>query len=293
MLSHPETPDQKPSVYFLETDNQPTEKRLSRFGSVTFGSSVKFLEFFITVFITLLLFGTPDAAGSGLLYDRLWGGFSTPVTGRSAEQLHNAGRAANDLNGTIIAPGGIFSFNELVGGRETGRGYLRAPMITERGDLQDVPGGGICQLATTIYNAALYAGLEVVERHPHSRRVTYVPPGRDATIAGWCKDLKLRNPHQLPVMLRIVSQRGRLTAGIWSVEEKNFQVQLHTESITLEPATAIIKSAGRDRLRLQRGGKGVAVVTRRSIRKGDLVTEKVLSEDIYPPPSRIVAGDEL
>jgi vancomycin resistance protein VanW len=254
---------------------------------------MKFLGLFVPVFIIAVLFGCPDGAGAGALYDRLWGGFSTPVAGRSVEQLHNAGRAANDLNGTIIAPGGIFSFNELVGGRESGKGYTRAPVITDRGDLQDAPGGGICQLATTIYNAALYSGLDVVERHPHSRLVTYVPAGRDATIATWRKDLKLRNPHQVPLMLRIVFVGGRLTASFWSVEDKNFQVQLHTDSIPLDPETAVIKSAGRDGLRLQRGGKGVSVITRRSFRKGDVVTEKIISEDIYPPPSRILAGDAL
>jgi hypothetical protein len=116
----------------------------------------------ISVFITAIicLFAVlplKTAIGAEGGYKYLWGGFSTSLIGRSPAQMQNAGRAALDIDGIIIPPGGVFSFNKLVGGRDREKGYMRAPMIDGSGYLQDIPGGGICQLATTIYNAALYA----------------------------------------------------------------------------------------------------------------------------------------
>jgi vancomycin resistance protein VanW len=242
----------------------------------------------IIFLFTLYPFMTAKGAEGGYKY--LWSGFSTTLVGRSPEQIHNAGRAALDLNGTIIPPGCVFSFNKLVGARDGEKGYARAPMIDGSGYLQEIPGGGICQLATTIYNAALYAGLEIVERHPHSRAVSYVSPGRDATIATWRKDLKLKNPHRLPLVLRIDLKDRRITASFWSIEEKRFEVEILTESIPLEPDTAAAKSAGSDCRGGQPGGTGFSAITRRYLRKGGHVSEQTLSHDFYPPPSRILEG---
>lgn len=244
----------------------------------------------VLIFI-LILSALSIAQGADGGYRSLWGGFSTSLAGRSAMQIHNSGRAARDLDGIIIPAGGTFSFNEHVGSRDSGKGYVQAPMINDFGYLQDITGGGICQLATTIYNAALYAGLEIVERHPHSRAVSYVPPGRDATIASWRKDLKLRNPFKTPLVLRIIIKDQRLTASFWSTENKPFMVELHTDSIPLEPATATAESAGMAGIRAQTGGKGFSVITRRTVRTGALVREQTLSRDFYPPPSRILEGD--
>jgi vancomycin resistance protein VanW len=244
----------------------------------------------VQIFILILsALGNAEGAEGGSR--SLWSGFSTSLAGRSAMQIHNAGRAARDLDGIIIPPGGTFSFNEHVGSRDSGKGYVQAPMINDSGYLQDTTGGGICQLATTIYNAALYAGLDIAERHPHSRAVSYVPPGRDATIASWRKDLKLHNPYMAPLVLRITMKDQRLTASFWSTENKPFMVELHTDSIPLEPETATGVSVGVAGFRGQTGGKGFSVITRRTVRTGELVREQILSRDFYPPPSRILQGD--
>jgi vancomycin resistance protein YoaR len=239
----------------------------------------------ISIFSLSALNNSEGAEGG---YRFLWSGFSTSLAGRSPMQIHNAGRAARDLDGIIIPPGRTFSFNEHVGSRDGGKGYVRAPMINDLGYLQDIPGGGICQLATTIFNAALYAGLEIVERHPHSRAVSYVPPGRDATIATWRKDLKLRNPHKAPLVLRIRMEDQRVTASFWSTEDKTFQVEIHSDSIPLEPATATAESAGMTGLRGQTGGKGFSVITTRTVRTRGQVREQIISRDFYPPPSIIL-----
>jgi vancomycin resistance protein VanW len=247
---------------------------------------------YVQIFILFLIL-LPFKAAGGCVgnYTYLWGGFSTSLSGRSPAQIHNAARAARDLEEVIIPPGGGFSFNDHVGSRDGKKGYELAPMINEKGYLKDIPGGGICQLATTIYNAALYAGLEIVERHPHSRAVFYVPPGRDATIATWRKDLKLRNPHMVPVMLRIIITEARMTAVFWSIERKPFQVEIRTDSTPVKPETVAAGSAGLAGVCSQAGGKGFSVVTRRLISKDGKVEDRILSRDFYPPPTRILAGE--
>ena len=186
----------------------------------------------------------------------------------------------------------MFSFNEKVGARDAVKGYRPAPIINDQGGLSEIPGGGICQLATTIYNAALEAGLEIVERHPHSRSVGYVPPGRDATILTWRKDLKLRDPHSFPLMLRVKVAENRLTAGFWSLVDKSFQVRVFSDVVAVDPQAVTSRSAGQSGAIVQSGGRGFSVVTRRRVIREGTATEEVLSRDFYPPPSRIVGDAE-
>lgn len=240
------------------------------------------------VILMLMLIALSSSASAAETYSHLWSGFATPLGGRSPEQRRNVARAAAALNGTVIQPGRGFSFNEIVGARDSDKGYLTAPMIDTDGTLRDVPGGGICQLATTIYNAALLAGMQMVERHPHSRAVHYVPPGRDATIASWRKDLKFMNPHDVPLLLTVELSDGRLTVALRGAREKPFSVDLRSDSVSLEPETAVI-SGGRDGMKAQRGAEGYAVITRRITNRNGIVIEELLSEDNYPPPSRLIA----
>jgi vancomycin resistance protein YoaR len=242
------------------------------------------------VFLLLLLFLVPGVE-AGTLYSHLWGGFATSLAGRSPQQRGNAARAALDLDGVIIPSGGTFSFNERVGARDTLKGYVPAPIINDRGGLSDTPGGGICQLATTIYNAALEAGLEIVERHPHSRSVGYVPPGRDATILTWRKDLKLRNPHGVPLTLKVAVGEDRLTAGFWSVEARPFRVTILSDILPVEPEAVVTGEGDRPGSLVQAGGRGYSVITRRSVVREGTAKEEILSRDFYPPPSRILAGE--
>jgi len=224
-------------------------------------------------------------------YPHLWGGFATSLVVRSAEQRANARRAAMDLDGMLIPPGAVFSFNERVGARDPMKGYVPAPIINDQGGLSHIAGGGICQLATTVYNAALEAGMEIVERHPHSRAVGYVPPGRDATILTWRKDLKLRNPHRLPLLLRVSFGEDRLTAAFWSVAERPFRVRISSDVIPVEPDSAVSGRDGTQGAAIQPGGKGFSVITRRTVVRDGEVTEEILSRDFYPAATRILPGD--
>lgn len=238
--------------------------------------------------VSVILHAGKAAAAGTPSFPHLWGGFSTAMSGRTAGQRGNAARAALDLDGALIAPGALFSFNDRVGARDAAKGYTPAPVLGARGDLSDVAGGGICQLATSIYNAALEAGMEVIERHPHSRAVEYVPPGRDATITTWRKDLKLRNPHRFPLLLRLRVAEGRLTAGFWSVANKPFRVLITSDIIPLEPETVLSGPAPLPQGASSPGNRGFSVVTRRIVIGEGADREETLSRDTYPAPTRIL-----
>jgi len=238
------------------------------------------------MFILLLLLSitTPSRAAESP-FPHLWSGYATSLKGRSPEQRHNATLAGRYINGFIIPPNGIFSFNELVGARNRGKGYDAAPFLNAAGLLEETPGGGICQLASTIYNAGLLGGLEVIERHPHSRSVLHVPPGRDATIASWRKDLKLRNPFPQPLLVKVSTDNDRLIVSLRSIMEKPFSVEIISEQVPLEPQ-AVAGTGGKT----QKGMRGFSTSTWRITKKGTVEEKELLSEDTYPPPSRIIAG---
>jgi len=238
--------------------------------------------------LLLLLISGQQSLAADPAFSRLWGGFSTSLQLRSDQQRHNTATAARDLDLIIIAPGETFSFNGRVGARDPGKGYRAAPIIIASGLLQDIPGGGICQLASTIYNAGLLAGMQVVERHPHSRAVGHVPPGRDATIASWRKDLKLKNPHPYPLQLRIALNQNRLTSSWYGPLEKPFSVEITVSRTRLLPDTVVAGSSAATPH--QPGASGFATETRRMITENGQLRNELISQDMYPAPSRVLAG---
>ncbi len=135
--------------------------------------------------------------------------FSTSGGG-SAGRSDNLYVSAKYMNGYILAPGDVFSFNQATGPRTLERGYSMAPVVGGVGI-----GGGVCQVATTLYNAARLAGLEIVERHPHSIQVGYVPPGRDATVTDYI-DMKFRNSTDKFIQIRSGAGGGHVWVQLWS-----------------------------------------------------------------------------
>lgn len=242
----------------------------------------------IRALITMLLmflFYSVSTFAQDAPFPYIWSGFSTSLQGRSPQQRHNAQLAGRYIDGYIIPPGGTFSFNELVGGRSRSKGFEAAPFLNGDGLLEDTPGGGICQLASTIYNVGLLGGLLIAERHPHSRTVLHVPPGRDATIASWRKDLKLKNPFPYPLQLNISSDSGRLTVSLRSAVKRDFDVEIISERLDLEPQAVVSQSSQR-----QQGLRGFSTVTWRVTKNGGRERKELVSEDTYPPPSLIIPG---
>ena len=140
-----------------------------------------------------------DAATVRQLHHVL-GFYVTRVYG-SPGRRNNIRLAASAIHNTLLYPGQVFSFNDVVGERTWERGYRPAPVLMGEAVGEGL-GGGICQVSTTLYNAARRAGLTVLERHLHGVTPRYVPPGQDATVNWPDLDLKLRNDHPWPVLLQ-------------------------------------------------------------------------------------------
>lgn len=131
---------------------------------------------------------------------QILGSYETSFRGRAGPREVNIRRAAKLLDGIVVAPGAPFSFNRSVGPRVEERGFVKAPVIVHD-ETEPGLGGGVCQVATTLHAAALFAGLEVTERRSHSRASGYAPLGLDATVIDGKVDLRLRNGFDTAVMI--------------------------------------------------------------------------------------------
>jgi len=140
--------------------------------------------------------------------------FDTEIDIDNDNRTDNVILASQMLDGTIIMPGDIFSFNEVIGERSLETGFKNAPVIIGGSVQQDV-GGGICQVATTLYNASLLTGLEIVERSPHTIPVKYAPHGQDATVFYGQIDLKIKNSLSNPVMINSIIENSKLMITIY------------------------------------------------------------------------------
>lgn len=126
--------------------------------------------------------------------------FRTPILAADPGRMKNISMAVRKISGTILEPGQLFSFNEVVGPRDAAGGWAQAKEIYQ-GEYVLGYGGGICQVSSTLYNAALLAGLEIAERYHHDRPLQYVEPGRDATVAWNLLDFRFRNNTEVPVRI--------------------------------------------------------------------------------------------
>jgi len=147
--------------------------------------------------------------------------FTTYFSAGNAARVNNIRQVASILDGMVVQPGETFSFNQSVGPRTKAAGFDEAPVIRD-GTLTPGVGGGICQVSTTLFNAAFFAGLPVVERRSHSFYIDHYPVGRDATVSYGAVDLKFRNDSDRVVLISVTSTdrsvRVSLAAPRWDRE---------------------------------------------------------------------------
>ena len=115
-------------------------------------------------------------------------------------EAFNIGHAADLLAGTVVQPGEVFSQNNRIGPYTRERGFKDGPMYVGSRIVPSV-GGGVCKIASLLYNVVILSNLQVVERHPHSMTVPYVPPGQDATVAYGTCDFRFKNTSGGPVLI--------------------------------------------------------------------------------------------
>jgi vancomycin resistance protein YoaR len=158
---------------------------------------------------------TADAQAMGIT--GVVGSYHTTYGGIPS-RLHNVALVAQLIDGALIAPGATFSFNGTTGERTAEKGFEEAPVIIN-GELQTGLGGGICQVSTTVFNAAFDAGLEIDERTNHALYISHYPLGRDATVDYPSLDLKLTNDTDKWLLLRTFVGTGSLTVNLYGTPQ--------------------------------------------------------------------------
>ncbi|MCO7175347.1 VanW family protein [Sporolactobacillus kofuensis] len=148
------------------------------------------------------------------------GHYTTFFNSGNKSRAHNIELAAQALDGHVVFPNETFSFNQTVGMRTKKKGYLPARVIV-RGEYSEGVGGGICQVSSTLFNAVDRAGLKIIERYAHSRRVAYVPLGRDATVSWYGPDFRFRNNYNQPILIRAHKHGGSISFAIYSSDVIN------------------------------------------------------------------------
>ena len=139
--------------------------------------------------------------------------FTTKFGKNAKARNHNIKLASVAIDNCVINPGDVFSFNEVIGYAGPQQGYQISTIFVD-GKEEKAYGGGICQVSSTLYNAAMEAGLEIIERHPHSKPVEYVPKGKDAATSYNGVDLKFKNTHPFPVTINSYMGDGTFTVEI-------------------------------------------------------------------------------
>jgi vancomycin resistance protein YoaR len=206
----------------------------------------------------------------------------------------NVELAAEVIDGRVIPAGATFSFNDAVGERTAAFGFEKSAVIRDR-MMAEGTGGGTCQVASTLYAAALLAGLDVVARAPHTRPSAYIRMGLDATVAFPKIDLKLANPTSVPVVLHAKGGKGRAgTLEVW-IEARGVkapEVALSSEIVERLPQGRVVKHVrGRPagELRLTAFGiPGYRVRRVREWRRADGSVQRDVRIDLYPPTPEIL-----
>lgn len=147
----------------------------------------------------------------------LIGTYSTTYSANAAGRNENLRVGCANIDGTVIAPGDVFSMNVGLGPQTYANGYKDAGVYVN-GKVEQGVAGGVCQVTSTLYNAVILAELEIVERYPHSMTVGYVPLGRDAAVAGDYKDLKFRNDTEYPVYIEAYARDGKVVCNLYGHE---------------------------------------------------------------------------
>ena len=163
---------------------------------------------------------SPDITKTKLMNSRNLGSYTTRIMDNSPGRLANIRLAGKLINNIVLEPGQEFSFNSLTGEPTAERGFQLATVFGENGDKEEGLGGGMCQVSSTLYNAVLAANLRVTERHPHSRPVSYVPSGRDATTYT-DKDFRFVNTARQRLISRVFTDEAgtALTVELWGLPD--------------------------------------------------------------------------
>ena len=168
--------------------------------------------------------------------NKIIGTYSTSYSGSSSNRISNIALAASKIDGYVINPGKRFSYNSVVGPRTAATGFKNAHVYVGT-EVVDGIGGGICQVSSTLYNAAVLADLKIVSRTNHSMPVGYVPLGRDATVSYGSIDFVFENDKPYPISIKASTGGSTLTISIVGTADMDYTVDFVSSTVSTIPFT--------------------------------------------------------
>lgn len=221
--------------------------------------------------------------------------YETSFRGKAGARAVNIRAAAKYLDGAMILPGEVLSFNDQVGRRIHGRGFVDAPVILND-ELELDVGGGVCQVATTLHAAAVYGNMDIVQRRSHSRPSGYAPLGLDATVIDGKVDLRIRNPFDEPILVHVSFPSTYVIRVELLGREPDTHVE-HAYTVTdVEPFARRVwrreeAPLGGFELK-QKGSQGMDVVSVVKVKHEDgTVKRRTYRSKYYPVPEVFWIGD--
>ncbi|MBP3434554.1 MAG: VanW family protein [Clostridia bacterium] len=205
--------------------------------------------------------------------------YTTYFNKTETDRRENIEIAASLIDGVIVQPYGDFSFNQTVGRRTAEAGFKQAKIIVN-GEYAVGVGGGVCQVSTTLYNAALKSGLTVTEFHAHSLQVSYVAPSRDAMVSTQ-SDLKFSNPHPFPVRLNAKAADGAVRVS-FTGKKDGYRYEIVSETLgEIAPPPPVVKEGEEEKI-VRSPKNGIKSEAYLECYEGDaLVSRKRLRIDEY------------
>ena len=200
-----------PGVHGYEFD---LEEAKQQFQNLAYGEST----------LISLHYTDPEIADEDAYFQDVLGHCETPH-GDNENRNGNLRKACELLDGLVLQPGQELSYNKALGPRTKELGWLPAPAYSGT-KLVDSPGGGICQVSSTLYLASVYSELTIVERHNHGYPVSYIPLGMDATVSWGFADLKIRNDSPMPVKIQAEESDGYVRVSILGTETRDYNVEM-------------------------------------------------------------------
>ena len=235
---------------------------------------------------------TTDKIGSEGFPDLL-GEFSTTYNAGATARTTNLKLASNKINNTVVMPGETFSYNKVVGKRTVAAGYKEAPAYAGGKVVNDI-GGGICQITSTLYNAVIFANLDIVSRSNHQFVPSYVKAGRDATVVYGAIDFKFKNTRKYPIRIKSSVSGGIAKIQIFGMkEETEYDVKIETKITGSIPMQTTYEDdptleQGKEKV-VQKGHKGTYSEAYKVVYlNGKVVSRTLLSKDKYNQMSTII-----
>jgi vancomycin resistance protein YoaR len=217
--------------------------------------------------------------------------FTTTFSAGDVPRVHNISLIAAAVHGRLVRPGEVFSMNAATGQRTAAKGYRTAHVI-QNGEIVDGLGGGVCQAGTTMFNAAFFAGLPVLERRNHSLHISHYPMGRDATLNWPGTDLKFRNDSPYGIYITSRATPSTLTFTFWSTSRgykvtsstsaaRNFRAPptKYEDDPTLPKGEEVVEESG---------SSGFDVTVSRTVTRGGTVVRRDSFVSNYSPWVRVV-----